>query len=72
MHGHEYGNGYCKKQYKISITGDTTTTMTWNSMGRTNAGYERLRNFAGMNLLICNVGKTAAAAAGDVVVIPFT
>jgi len=30
-----------------------------------------MRNFKGMNLLICNVGKTAAAAAGDVVVIPF-
>ena len=71
MHGHEYGNGYCMKQYKISVSGDTSTTMPWNSMGRTNDGYERLRSFSGMNLLICKVGKAAAATNGDVIVIPF-
>jgi len=72
MHGHEYGNGYCTTQGVITIPGGTATkVMLWNSQHTTNAFYQRLRSFSGMNMLICNVGKAAAATGGDVIIVPF-
>jgi len=71
MHGHEYGNGYCTTQGVVTATGAATKIMTWLSFHTTNAFYARLRSFSGMNLLICNVGKAAAATGGDVIIIPF-
>lgn len=71
MHGHEYGNGYCSSQGVITTVGVATKVMAWAGYHTTNAIYSRVRAFSGMNLLICNIGKAAAAAAGDVIIIPF-
>jgi hypothetical protein len=71
MHGHEYGNGYCSTQGVISADGAVTLIMTWASQHTTNAFYQRLRSFSGMNMLVCNVGKAAAATGGDVIIVPF-
>lgn len=73
MHGHEYGNGYCYNQWAVTGFGGGAASkiMAWNSHYQTNAEYMRLRSFSGMNLLVCNVGKTAAPTGGHVVLIPF-